>query len=149
MKIRNGFVSNSSSSSFIIGAAFVPSDKAKDLTLTNSRRSDAGFLTLDNLKDDHWYIDYCEETDTVIVANWAYDSVTVYDAAKRLAEDPGSVIVYVNGSGNEPEYNEDWGEYDYDSVDLDEEWFDDKQLEAASIITANGGHVSCGGGFNG
>ena len=134
MKIRNGFVSNSSSSSFIIGIVNVK-DKPGDLTIDLDRQKlpwEIASKRLDNGKIK------------LTIESFTYDSVSC-----EVEDGDNIVYMYDSGDDNFKVYDED-GDYigtDYDSVDLDN--FEDDAVDKYNTISAAGGDVSYGAGRDG
>lgn len=148
MKYRNGFVSNSSSSSFIIGVALVPSDRIEEA----KKLLDDWSVELHEIPDaiergKGWSNGYVSSRDCYEVESFNYDSVSVGGVAEAYAKDQGTQIFVLSGCGDEPQYDEDSWEYNYDEVD--EDWFSKHQQEAAAFIDSLGGHWTYGAGFNG
>lgn len=136
MKIRNGFVSNSSSSSFIIGVAEIE-DKAKfnkyakenDISLEDNYHFT--LTTWKELKDKERGRYGEAETlrdDKIIVESFRYDEVSI---SSKDMKDGTMVIVYAFYGNEGDSYfydssdDDDWGEPNYDRV------YDDKFFNAS------------------
>ena len=127
MKKRTGFVSNSSSSSFIIGVG-IATDKDSIQKLKDSKNSDLTIYPLvDVINNEHssWGERYDFKNDNYTVESFTYQSVTASDINKTFVENPGAVLVKFEDSGGGDDsdfaiYDEDdnFIEYDYD-IDMD------------------------------
>jgi hypothetical protein len=114
MKIRNGFVSNSSSSSFIAAFGRIKRDKIKKAEENGLR-----LLTLEELlKYDMYSFRYKEETETLKV--FFEDLYDMYvDDIINVDKEKDRFVFYgfVGGEDDNYFYNEEYGELDYDIVD--------------------------------
>lgn len=118
MKIRNGFVSNSSSSSFIIGYGVVPNNKQKNLIKT---------------------IKKCVKYDwefKLIKAKDVEDNLKQLDVDKlRLSDDDILLFVEIyNHEGDEIFYNEEDECFNY-SIANDISFYSDKQQKIIKILS--------------
>ena len=122
MKIRSGFVSNSSSSSFIIGIGLVRPGKEQEVAKIY------GETNVESLMDmiteiDHrprWGVPQVHDDGTITLEAFNSHSVEIshiWDKLKELNLDDVK-IVHFNERGNEPEYDDEAGRYNYD-------WYDD------------------------
>ena len=151
MKIRQGHVSNSSSSSFIIGLGIVPANKLEEF----KTRFPNNLVNLSELvskeKQDWWGVRYDPKRDLVKVSSFNDYEITISDITGILNKDIFAHALMIDDSGAEPEYDEDSWEYNYDDVEMDEEWFDKEQLDVVNAIFSecDKGQAVCGGGFNG
>ncbi len=135
MKIRNGFVSNSSSSSFIIGVGLLK-DK-------NAKRSDVvEYYTKTDVKQN---LNYSERLDRVKIESFNGDEVTLEDISE-LAEDDIIIIADMYGDGDQF-WDEEYEEYDYDNVSEDD--LDVDQQEAIEVLVENNCTYSIGAGRDG
>jgi len=146
MKVRNGFVSNSSSSSFILGIAKVTDEKKLREYIDENKLQG---LTIKKVKDinDSWDV---SKTETKIsMESFTYDIVEV-----NYESEEDTIVYYEECEGDDSDFwNEDdgWGEYDYD-IDLD--FFSQGMIDVydlflskdAGIVDAN---VTYGAGRNG
>lgn len=153
MKIRNGFVSNSSSSSFIIGIA----------NATMVDRDDVGeVLDVENSVYSSWNKCYFVglngagdikikllDDGTYKLTISSFDDTEVSCIAKS-----GDKIVALDGYGPDGDewfsvYNDDeeWVDIDYDKIDIDD--FDEGDRKKAELIQSLGGQFTYGAGRNG
>lgn len=133
MKVRNGFVSNSSSSSFIIGLAIVEDYAALEEHL-GAGEVKSCVTTVGKIKENERWDVECRG-DTVFIESFTYSTVSL--DVTDLSDDT-QVFVYNECEGDDSDFwNEDWGEYNYD-IDIDD--FSEDIQKAASAI---------GGGTNG
>lgn len=152
MKYRAGFVSNSSSSSFIIGVAVVPSDRVEEaVKLQEAASWSVNVIDIPEALEtgmSSWDNDgYDADHDVYKITSFNYDEVSIRGIMDMYEKDQGIRIIVLEGSGCDPTYNEDSWEYDYDAVDYD--WFSKSQQNVASFIESLGGQVSIGAGRNG
>lgn len=150
MKFRNGYVSNSSSSSFIIGVAIVPSDRveeAKKLADVASWHADLVSVPDAIERGEHWGDGLDTEKDTYTMSSFTYDEIVVKGVMDAYEKDQGVMILTLSGSGDEPELDEDGWEYNYDAVDMD--WFGKHVNDVAHFIQELGGDFTYGAGRNG
>ena len=152
-KIRNGFVSNSSSSSFIIGIA----------NATKAGRDDVGeAFDLEKAEYNKWWgylISDIDDTDNVRISpldNGTYKLAVVSfdDTEVSCTAVPGDKIVVLSGTGPDEDsffsvYNDsgDWLDIDYDRIDFDD--FDKEDQEKADLIQYLGGEFTYGAGRDG
>lgn len=153
MKCRKCFVSNSSSSSFIIGIA----------NATQAGRSDLGITFYSHeIQYDKWrgtHFSFNSSIDYALVRNIgegnyrltieSFSGLEVSCIAKE-----GDKIVYVDGRGPDGDeyfsiYNEegDWIDIDYNRIDLED--FDKKDQEKYELILSLNGEAYYGAGRNG
>lgn len=152
MKIRTGFVSNSSSSSFIIGIVNASKDGRNDIGKE---------FWLKDADYNSWRGCY--------IWGWPESRILVRpkDDGKFILEIEsfmgntvsceaveGDRILYLDGTGpDSDEYfsiyndNDEWIDIDYDRLDFDD--FEDKDKELYCFIYNLGGHVDFGAGRNG
>ena len=136
MKIRAGFISNSSSSSFIIGLAVVPEDR-----ISHYKRKKIFKYMEDELPE---YIEerVGQEDSTLIINSFTGGDV-------RIKVKPGDYVLWLNGvgpDGDECFWNDMAGEYDY-YVELDD--FDQRDVETYCEITKLSGQAYYGAGRDG
>ncbi len=134
MKIRNGFVSNSSSSSFIIG-------------ITNTGKDGEGHL-FDPTDNIGWPLEMKESKDGKYILRMESFN---YDVVSCKIE-PGDHYVYLDGVGPDGDESfsvyvgDDWSHMDYD-VELED--FDNCDIDNYNKINSLGGETSYGAGRNG
>lgn len=111
MKIRTGFVSNSSSSSYLIGVGVVKKDKIDEVKRLIEKISDF--------------------EDSGVVTKDGYVSVTSFDFNRvSVKAHVGDFVVRLHEIGDEPEYDEEIGDYNYDHVDRS--WFKSETYDVIS-----------------
>jgi hypothetical protein len=133
MKIRSRFVSNSSSSSFIVGIAkVIDVDKlktylsAKGFDLDKSNGYECFVTTFGEIKDNKRYS--VKIVGGTVEVDSFQDSVSLKSSLKssRLKDDDQLFIVNVsNDEGDGAFWDEEREELDYDIVDLG--WFNEQQ----------------------
>jgi hypothetical protein len=135
MKFRNGFVSNSSASSFIIGIA-----RVKDFDKFNKIKDTYGIDILGkyNGKENKAHFDINNETDIGMEA-FDYTSVTI---EKELLNDGDTIVSFY--ASTDIDCNED-NYYEYESFP--------KAEKLEEVITEENGldliDIACGAGYNG
>lgn len=110
MKIRHGYVSNSSSSSYLIGVGIVKKDKIDEVKKLIEGISDFNSGIVD--KDGH-----------LIVESFNGDCVCIN-------VHNGDFVVQLYEIGDEPEYDEEIDDYNYDGVDSS--WFKEETYDVIS-----------------
>ena len=155
MKIREGFVSNSSSSSFIMSLAIVTDkEKFNELYAVNLNTDiwpcGVEVQTLKSIKEQTgWYneVEFKSSNGCDRIVCEAFDGTPISIDVTGLPDD--TIVYYSSNSGDEPSWDEDSGEYDYDDVELD--WFTEEAQEAAKFVYLPfmKGEYTYGGGFNG
>lgn len=135
MKIRTGFVSNSSSSSFIIGIVNTGiGGKGKVFDPTENFGYD---FILKDLNNGNY--------------NLTMESFTGREVSCEIK--PGESFLYLNSSGPDGDENftvyDDNGNYDYMDYDIDLEDFDNNDISTYNTIQSLGGQVSYGAGRDG
>lgn len=136
MKIRNGFVSNSSSSSFIIG-------------IVNTGVGGEGTV-FDPTKDMGWEFEVKkidEDNYKLGIESFTYSTV-------ECNIKPGESFLSLSSSGPDGDeyfsiYDENgaWYDIDYEKIDLDD--FDGTDIDLYERIASLGGQVDYGAGRNG
>lgn len=166
MKQRTGFVSNSSSSSFIIGAGLV-TDKPKFEAEfpgwdSGTYYEDFEFFTIKQLKEkqlNSWSVKakyLGEKPVRVTVDSFTYDEVCTPDLSD--CSDDDIVVIYHGGNSLDEcdflTWNEDEDDYDHDcdpDYDVDIEQFSADEQKAFDMFGSDfiAGDASYGAGFNG
>ena len=141
-KRRNGWVSNSSSSSFIIGIGVIKDENKLRKELKAHGCSDYEIKTLADIKErSNWEHKYRDETQEVVNMACVNDEPEI----SLRVEDPEARILLVNVGNNEGD-SSFWNgsDMDYDQVDYD--WFSKDQqflmdvLEDKKIISSSSGY---------
>jgi hypothetical protein len=144
MKRRTGFVSNSSSSSFIIGIGIIKDEDKlrKALEAHGCSEYDYEIKTLDEIKEsDGWDNKYRKDTSEVVNTACINDEPEI----TLIVKDTSSKVLLVNVGNNEGDdsfWNGD--DMDYDQVDYD--WFSKDQqflmdvLENNELISGSSGY---------
>lgn len=129
MKIRTGFVSNSSSSSYLIGVGVVKKDKIDEVKNLIEGISDF--------------------KDSGVVSEDEYVRVTSFDEnCVGVQAHAGDFVVRLYEIGYEPEYDEEIGDYNYDHVDRS--WFKSETYDVISRSDLfENVQFKMGAGFNG
>ena len=152
MKVRSGFVSNSSSSSFIIGLAKTDDEsgtKFDSSKLVWSEWNKSYFLEVENGKwsDEIYARKNDDGTYKLEIESFMGSSVTC-----NIKD--GEYFIYVDGVGPNDDsffsvYDEDgnWDDIDYDKIDLDD--FNKEDVEKFNKIIKLGGYATYGAGRNG
>jgi len=135
MKIRNGFVSNSSSSSFVIGVGLLKDKKAE-------RSLNVCYCTKHEVLKN-W--NYNESSDMVKIESFNGEEVVLNDISK-LSGDDVIIIADMYGDG-EKFWDEEYEEYNYDNIS--EEDLDEDQQEAIKILVENNCDYIIGAGRDG
>lgn len=155
MKIRSGFVSNSSSSSFIIGIGLVRPGKEEEVEKIYGHENVESLL--DIITDDQrpkWGIPQIDG-DSITLEAFSYHSVDIsriWDKMKELGVDDLK-IVHFNERGDEPEYDDEYGRYNYSYYE-DADAFGPELEKKYNLLRDNRelfieGDVRCGGGYDG
>ncbi len=154
MKIRNGFVSNSSSSSFIIGVG-IATDNENIKRLKEFGNRDVEVVPLvEVISGEHtsWDGSYNSSKDTYTMESFTYSEAIVKNLCDKYEINNDAVLVkFYHSSGDDCDFwNEDYDEYDYD---IDFDFFDDRTQDAVSkceSLTDEGTFNWCyGAGRNG
>ena len=161
MKIRTSFVSNSSSSSFIIGVGIIPPEYAKEKNLLVNYQSnmyqsgsDLSICILGDLRNPEKSEDFIKVVhssqekfnETVSVSSfndWSYHLETV-----DLPDDTIiGVYSYYGGEGDHAFYND---EYEYEAdYDIDQSFFNKEQYDMIDTMRAFGWDYGYGAGRDG
>jgi hypothetical protein len=128
MKIRNGFVSNSSSSSFIIGIAAVADVDACKKYLEDNKIKTEGhnapmLMKLKDIKENKPYDIETITNDTISIESFMYTDVSI-NIDKLDDEDYVLFYVFYGDEGDYSFMGEDDDSYDYDiDYDIDYDFF--------------------------
>ena len=155
MKIRSGFVSNSSSSSFIIGVGLVRPGKEEEVAKIYGHENVESLL--DMVTDDRrskWGIPQIDG-DNITLEAFSYHSVDIryiWDKMKESGVDDLKVV-HFNERGDEPEWDDECGRYNYSYYE-DADAFGPELEKKYNLLRDNRelfieGEVKCGGGYDG
>ena len=155
MKIRSGFVSNSSSSSFIIGIGLVRPGKEEEVAKIYGHENVESLL--DIITDDQrpkWGIPQIDG-DNITLEAFSYHSVDIryiWDKMKESGVDDLKVV-HFNERGDEPEWDDECGCYNYSYYE-DADAFGPELEKKYNLLRDNRelfieGEVKCGGGYVG
>lgn len=158
MKIRSGFVSNSSSSSFIVGIGLIRPGKEKEVAEIFGESNIKSVLEeIANSKNNQWYSVPRVTNSGKIFSVESFDGrvASVYsplDDLTKLGEADLKVVVF-DENGDEPDYDEDACEYNYDDFDYPDA-FDEEQQKKYYLLNNNRdlflqGEAICGAGYDG
>ena len=138
MKIRNGFVSNSSSSSFMIAVAKITDIKKASEWLKKLAIDEDPFkynysIAVIGEKDEHWSVS--NDGKTIRVESFRGDRV------EGTFSNPDDKFLAIRITNNEGDWafsdnDSDWGDIDYD-IDLD--FFGSKQIDIWNGLTPENG----------
>lgn len=157
MKIRSGFVSNSSSSSFIIGVGLVRPGKEQEVVKIYGENSVESLMDMITEIDHRprWGVPQVHDDGTITLEAFNSHSVeitSIWDKLKELGLDDVK-IVHFNERGDEPEYDDETGRYNYDWYD-DADAFGPELEKKYNLLRDNRelfieGDVRCGGDYDG
>lgn len=155
MKIRSGFVSNSSSSSFIIGIGLVRPGKEEEVAKIYGHENVESLL--DIITDDRRskYAIPQIDGDNITLEAFSYHSVDIryiWNKMKELGVDDLKVV-HFNERGDEPEWDDEYGRYNYSYYE-DADAFGPELEKKYNLLRDNRelfieGDVKCGGGYDG
>jgi hypothetical protein len=138
MKIRNGFVSNSSSSSFIIGIAKIKDmnkckEYLKENDIAEGRHKGVNIVTLRDIKENEvWDVEINKQNKIEISS---FTSAVVDIDANGL-DDHDNILIYSfcgnEGDGCFMDDEDGWGDYDYD---IDCDFFDKKEQDIIDMLS--------------
>lgn len=148
MKMRSGFVSNSSSASFIMGMGVILNREEFEKWIANNNIEDS-IYSIKNFSQLNEVYDIDVKGNTVSMESFTMDVISIdttdvqADAdlppqvvAKQLLASSGDpLILTFYEHGAEPGWNDDYEDYDYDSVDLT--WFDHDLAKLYEGLTNN------------
>lgn len=151
MKVRSCFVSNSSSSSFIMGCGIVINEDALDKYVKEHNITDLEVESVKNLLSGEyssWSANVSEYR--LSVESFTYDEVSV--VIENLDPDTKIAFFYEIGPHDDSDFYDEDGEYcDYD-IDLEGDFNKDQEAMAELMYDTDiikDGEVSMGAGRNG
>lgn len=155
MKIRSGFVSNSSSSSFIIGVGLVRPGKEKEVAAIYGENNIESLMDMLDDTRPRWGLPQVDDDGTISLEAFNSHSVEItriWDKLKELGLDDIK-IVHFDERGDEPEYDDETGRYNYDWYE-DADAFGPELEKKYNLLRDNRelfieGDVRCGGGYDG
>ena len=150
MKIRNGFVSNSSSSSFIIGLAAITQEQLD--TMPKYSYFEVYPIDPSLWKEGGWSLKFTGNKtmpeDGMYANPPSHAEIEAFDWTTVDVDLTGKTYLVELRAYDDVPYDYDSGEeYEYDSVDLD--WFHPEAQNAYHWIHHVGGNATYGAGFNG
>lgn len=158
MKIRSGFVSNSSSSSFIVGIGLIRPGKENEVKQIFHEREI--FSLMEQVCDPRrttWNDPkLLNGGDTISYEAFTYQSIDidgVWDKLKELGVDDINYIFF-ESSGDEPEWDDEAGSYNCDDFDIDSGHFDEQDVKKYHALNNRKdlfveSQAICGAGYNG
>lgn len=154
MKIRNGFVSNSSSSSFIIAIAKIVDKQKFNAKFAKVLNGDFSVLKVKDVALNGR--DYPSKTKTTVeVSSFMGDAVSI--PLDKLSEEDEVVAYYFCGNEGDGCFcygDSDADGYDYPDYDISDDFFEKQQQAVMDLFNdSNNGledaQLSCGAGRNG
>lgn len=156
MKIRSGFVSNSSSSSFIIGIGLIRPGKEQEVAKIFGEDNVKSVIEEVCAERPRWYEPIVQDGGNLLeLRAFDYSSVSVhnvYDKMKLLGVDDLKFVVF-DEHGDEPEWDDDNGCYNYDWY-RDIEAYNEEQQKKFRLLNNDRelfieAESTVGAGFNG
>ena len=126
MKVRNGFVSNSSSSSFIIAIARVIDEEKLTKYITKNNIQGLSIVTVEDAKDKLW--SFSEHNGRVVLEGFMSDVSTSYESNTDK-------LVYLDSYGGDDSDFWDGDDYNY-NIGLD--FFDGDDIDAYNLFNEKG-----------
>lgn len=159
MKIRSGFVSNSSSSSFIIGIGLIRPGKEKEVEEIFGKHQIKSVMEeiCDQKQGGYWHeLNMRNGGDSFSCDSFSgirsAEICGIFDEMKKQGVDDLK-LVYMYEYGDDPEYDDEAWDYNYDDFN-DPEAFNETMQEKYNLLNNNRdlflqGEAACGAGYNG
>jgi len=134
MKIRNGFVSNSSSSSYIIGAGRIKDiDKFQQYLLDNKMVKNDWNVFIGKIDDEKLQGSIFQFDKDILVATASVNSEPTVSTPVKDKESHYLLVSFGNDEGDGAFYNEEADELNYDIVNYN--YFEDNQRKWIDVFS--------------